>query len=45
VKQPQNKKDLKFVSDAPKKMVFYSMQLKKDTTFGAAETNFRPFLF
>ena len=46
VKQSQNKKGRKFVLAASKMVIFYSWQLrKKDTIFGAAETNFRPFLF
>ena len=46
LKQSQNKKGRKFVSAAPKMVSFSQLPaLKKDTIFGAAETNFRPFLF
>ena len=46
LKQSQNRKDQKFVSGAPKMASFSQLPaVKKDTIFGAGQTNFRPFLF
>ena len=46
LKQSQNKKGRKFVSAAPKMVSFFTAgSWQKDITFGAAEINFRSFLF
>ena len=45
IKQSQNKKGRKFVSAAVPVSFLQLAAEKKDTIFGAAETNFQPFLF